>query len=262
MPVEYVTPVTAAEFEDLIDGIEWAMHPNQGAAIQDILARLNAIQRGWEQANARLLQVNPTTPPVFSDFAGQWLNQDEALPIDDETFGLWYRLKGSPADFGGQFMYLNNDMQRLEHRAWKGKTEFFEIPQNTFSGSGGAGTTFTSIGTFTFTLKSPAWLLFKHAAIVQNFTGGATQIRWNYQIVSGTGNYSETVLGTLFVTAAATGKQVKLVIPHPILVPAGTVQIQLRINRPNSDAPLSLTDENGFGFTKTGTTSRVEAFYV
>lgn len=262
MPVEYATPVTAAEFEDLIDGIEWATNPYQGAAIQDILARLNAIQRGWELANSKLLQVNPTNPPVFSDFAGQWLNQDTPLPITDETLGLWYRLKGSPADFGGPFMYLNNDMQRLEHRAWKGKTEFFEIPQNTFSGAGGTGTTFTSVGTFTFTLKSPAWVQFKHAGFIENLTGTATQMRWNYQIVSGAGNYSETVLGTFFIPLLSSGKKVFLQIPHPVLVPAGSVQIQLRINRPNSDSPLLFRDENPFGLVKTGTTSRVEAFYV
>lgn len=259
---EYATPVTAAEFETLIDGIDWTVNCNlQGGKIQDILARLDAIQRGWDAAQAQILQVNRVDLPSFSDWAARWVARDAPLPIDDDVFGLWYRLKGAPADFGGQHIFLFEDMQRLEHRTWKGKSEYFEMPASVISGQGGTGSTFGSVGNFTITLKAPAWVIWYLTVFVSNNTASPTFTRWNYTTTGGN-DYTETTLGTVFLPGNFASEIVKIIIPHKALLAAGTHTFTLRVNRPNGDS-ITWRDENtGVLFPKNDTTSRIEAIYL
>lgn len=119
----YATPVTAADFDTLIDGIVWSTDPNDHTAnAEDLLDRIRAINLGWQGLQPVILVVAQDDPPTLNDWQTAWKDSGRTLPISGNVRGM-YVSASSVNRSAAEYIFDNGDMVPMQARWWQGSVE-------------------------------------------------------------------------------------------------------------------------------------------
>jgi hypothetical protein len=156
--VYYETPETEEEFQDLIDLITWPADCNaQPAAMDNILAVVSALKRGWAALQPIRLYVASDATPGLSDWQTAWVSLGYELPISGNVIGLWETITNEVKD-SAQYIWIEDDMYPTLARWFNGSSEFIQTTPNMYTNTAALATTYLPLINQPLELKRDAWI--------------------------------------------------------------------------------------------------------
>jgi hypothetical protein len=185
--VTYATPSTPEEFTELIDGIQWPADCNlQAAAYYDLLARLQALEAGWDGLQSITLSLVQDTQPTLNDWQMAWVDAGYELPISGNVYGV-HETRTLETREVGEYVWINGAMTRMGARWFFGSMELSVPFKSTFNNNS-VSTTEAKLTEFAVSMKKPGWLDFTMFVIQVGFATD-TWIQWRTSFESANTTY-------------------------------------------------------------------------